>query len=90
MDGRDNKVTIKILFFAKSRELCGKSEITFRIQSKIICGDLLALICKEFDLEVIKGSLILALNEEYLDDSNRLLVIQEGDEVAVIPPISGG
>lgn len=42
-----------------------------------------------YRLQVIAENIILSLNEEYIDD-NQQLTLREGDEVAVIPPISGG
>ena len=42
-----------------------------------------------FSLEEIKSNLLIAVNQEYVgaEDTVRL---KTGDEVAVIPPISGG
>lgn len=48
-----------------------------------------ALLLKYPSLQVIAENIILSLNEEYIDD-NQQLTLREGDEVAVIPPISGG
>ncbi len=40
-------------------------------------------------LEELQGNFVLSLNQEYLGaDEEQLL--KSGDEVAVIPPISGG
>ena len=42
-----------------------------------------------YRLSTIKDNLVLAHNEEYLDKDSRVN-LREGDEIAVIPPISGG
>ena len=40
-------------------------------------------------LAAIKDNLVLAHNEEYLDTEAQV-ILKAGDEIAVIPPISGG
>lgn len=40
-------------------------------------------------LELIANNVVLSLNEEYLDN-NTEVNLKAGDEVAVIPPLSGG
>lgn len=40
-------------------------------------------------LSVLGGSLVLAVNQEYVEEEQTLR-LSAGDEVAVIPPISGG
>ena len=42
-----------------------------------------------FSLNEIKSNLILAVNQEYIGAEESVL-LKTGDEVAVIPPISGG
>lgn len=40
-------------------------------------------------LQALAGVLVLAVNQEYVD-MDASLQLQESDEVAVIPPLSGG
>jgi molybdopterin converting factor subunit 1 len=84
-----DNVLIKVLFFAKSREIAGVSQTNLQIPRKILYADLLDLICSTFQLTVIKDNIILALNEVYCEN-NCELSIEQGDEIAVIPPLSGG
>ncbi|KAI4469114.1 molybdopterin synthase related [Holotrichia oblita] len=82
------RVNVKILFFAKARELAGCSEATLNVEESILYGDLLEIIVKTYSLEDIRNNVILAVNEEYSDTSERIL-LKTGDEIAIIPPISG-
>lgn len=86
----DIGVTVKILFFAKARELAGCSECKETISASILCADLFDRICEAHNLNIIKESIIIALNGDYCDEPGALLTLKEGDELAVIPPISGG
>lgn len=87
----NEEVSIVILFFAKSRELAGISESVLQLQLREIkCSDLLDKICNQYNLTIIKDNIILALNGEYCDNLNEILVLRNGDELAIIPPISGG
>ena len=42
-----------------------------------------------YSLEVIRDSFMISYNEEYIEE-NAILDLSPGDEIAVIPPISGG
>lgn len=81
-------IQLKILFFAKSRELVGKDYAILTVPEKISYGHLLDIVVKEYSLELIKDSIILALNEEFCTEKE--FEIRPGDELAVIPPLSGG
>lgn len=83
------KTRIKILFFGKSRELVGKNETLLEVPIHVTYESLLNLVSTEFNLNLISNNLILALNEEYLS-SGQNFKLKELDELAIIPPLSGG
>lgn len=83
------KVTVKVLLFAKAKELCGKREGSITVNSIIGYNDLLEQIVKEFSLQVVKNNIILAINEEY-PPPDKTLTLEAEDIIAVIPPLSGG
>lgn len=91
--------SIKILFFAAARELAGGVQ---QVVADVVpaadgdgvlrLGDVRAYLAKTFPgLSPIIADVTLALNMEYVSaDSEATLTVQAGDEVALIPPISGG
>lgn len=82
-------VTVKVLFFAKSKELAGTREARITLPKKITYQQLLNIIARNYNLETIKDNVLLAKNEEVCSDSQEL-IIRELDNIAVIPPLSGG
>lgn len=84
-----NVVTVNILFFAKARELVGINESKLKIQREIVYEALLDQLVKEYSLELLRNSLILAINEEYCT-IGEVIRLEENDTIALIPPISGG
>lgn len=87
----DERICVKLLFFAKARELMEKHEMEALFPSGSYDFQKLLLeilnICK--NLQPIAESVILAINEEYVDKSGNIS-LKTGDEIAVIPPLSGG
>lgn len=81
-------VDIKVLFFAISRELSGRTESKLKVKSKITFEELKLHICDIFGLEVIQNNIVLAINQEYVESGD--IVLRNNDELAVIPPLSGG
>lgn len=81
-------IKLKILFFAKSRELVGRTDAIIEVPNKLSYEDLFETVVKQFNLEPIKSNILLALNEEFCCDGE--IEIKTGDELAVIPPLSGG
>lgn len=85
----EDGVQVKVLFFARSKELAGLRETTLRLPTKINYEQLLNIIAVNFNLESIKNNILLAKNEEVCSE-NRDIEIRESDNIAVIPPLSGG
>lgn len=82
-------VTVKILFFAKSRELAGVSESQLIVYKNTSTFDLKEKIILTFGLESIKNNFVLAVDEEFIEEDEQL-DLSDKSVVAVIPPLSGG
>ncbi|EFJ45894.1 hypothetical protein VOLCADRAFT_82067 [Volvox carteri f. nagariensis] len=81
---------IKVLFFAKSREVAGLSEQVFELADGGNTEDLLhQIISAHPGLENVMKSCVFAVNQEYVRPCDKE-PLKEGDEVAIIPPLSGG
>ena len=81
-------MTVKVLCFAQLREYLGASEVTVSLPSEAMGRELLdALRQRSPRIGPLLDVSRLAVNQEYVAANVRL---QNGDEVVVIPPVSGG
>ncbi|CAL9768522.1 unnamed protein product [Musa acuminata subsp. burmannicoides] len=81
-------IKIKVLFFARARDLTGSTELCLEMPDGSTARDCMNKLLIEFpNLREIYNSMVLALNEEYVPEST---VLRNKDELAIIPPISGG
>lgn len=83
-----DNVPVKILFFAKASELSGTKQKIVNLPVVIDHASLREKIVEDFNLKEIQKNIILAVNEEFVTD--KVLNLKAGDEIAVIPPLSGG
>ena len=80
------KVTVR--FFALYRERAGASECSWQLPEGATLADLLRKIrAVHPGLAPPTVEIVAAVNEEYAVGG---VVLREGDEVALIPPVSGG
>jgi len=81
-------ITIRLKLFSLARDLAGFDERLIEVPPSSRSGEVFRyLISQNATFEQWKPSLRLAVNMEYVDGERFL---HDGDEVAVIPPVSGG
>jgi molybdopterin synthase catalytic subunit len=79
---------VNILFFGPARELTGFEREHVEIAPGETVGELQARYESRFPrLRGMSGSLLAAVNQEVAERSH---ILQDGDEVAFLPPVSGG
>ncbi|MGA8271454.1 MAG: MoaD family protein [Candidatus Sulfotelmatobacter sp.] len=79
---------VRILFFGILKDLAGKSSDTLELPDQSTVGDVLSDCAKRFpQLEACLASLAVAVNQRYAGMETGL---KSDDEVALLPPVSGG
>ena len=79
---------VRLRFFASLRERLRRSEAEYTLADGANVKDLWAALCADYpQLAELGTSVSFAVNQEYVDREHRL---SNNDEVALIPPVSGG
>ena len=90
---------VRVLYFGVLREMAGVADEAVELTDGAMVGDLLGLLrartsnsgtgneTEEGLQERLWRSLAVAVNREYGSAS---IVLRDGDEVALLPPVSGG
>jgi molybdopterin synthase catalytic subunit len=77
------RVKVRVRLFAQLRERAGRSELEVELPDGARVRDAIAAVG-----EIAAGlPVVMAVNREYADES---MVLSAGDELALIPPVSGG
>jgi molybdopterin converting factor subunit 1 len=78
---------VNILAFGIAKDIFGASAITVDLPETALAGDLKAVLEQQYPRLKQLASYLLAVNNEYAGDD---LALDARDEIAVIPPVSGG
>jgi molybdopterin converting factor subunit 1 len=81
-------MNVHVQLFARARDLAGAGSVSVEMEDDPTVGSLRqALVQSRPALKAIAGSLHIAVNGDYADDT---LLIPAQAEVACFPPVSGG
>jgi molybdopterin converting factor subunit 1 len=81
-------VKVRLRFFASLRERLRTGEAERTLPEGATVEDLWRSLCSEQpELRELTSSISFAVNREYVE---RAAALADGDEVALIPPVSGG
>ncbi len=79
---------IKVLFFGAAADRAGTRETGLDVQDGATLAEIWPLIVERHsDLAPMRDTLAFAVNGEYARKED---AVSSGDEVAVLPPVSGG
>lgn len=81
-------ISIRVRYFAGHRDIVGQVEQSFELPAGTTVGALWERLAAAHPrLAGYTGRLLYAVNQEFATPAT---VLQQGDEVAFIPPVSGG
>ncbi|MCC7153152.1 MAG: molybdenum cofactor biosynthesis protein MoaE [Bryobacterales bacterium] len=81
-------VTVRVLFFGVLRDIAGMKETALEVEPGTSVGAVFDRCAARFPrLLELKSSIVLAANQEFSDGAR---LVCDGDEIAFLPPVSGG
>jgi molybdopterin converting factor subunit 1 len=81
-------IRVKVLFFGRLKEIAGRSEDLMDLPEHASIEDLFAhCVARQPELARYRSSLVASRNQEFAPWGTSL---RSGDEVAFLPPVSGG
>ena len=80
-------ITIRLKCFSQVKYALGKNEIIFELENGVFTDDLEKIVRKKAKGKLNDVTLSTAVNKKYISKNTAL---EDGDEVAFIPPVQGG
>jgi len=78
---------IKVLFFGILKDLIGKNSLELNVDTGISISNLKEILLNNYEKLNAYSNFAIAVNEAYIDND---YILNVNDEVALIPPVSGG
>ena len=78
---------VTVVFLASYREIAGTATARIALAAGSTVAELVAQVCTQFPGLPDSDRIVAAVNNDYRDHD---YVLDDGDEVALIPPVSGG
>ena len=79
-------MTINILAFGIAKEILGRPHVSISVDDAMTVESLKQVLAQRYPEIKKLSSFMIAINGEYASSG----IIRPGDEVAIIPPVSGG
>jgi MoaE-MoaD fusion protein len=81
-------VRVKVLFFGQLKDIVGRSQDALEVSEGDTAGSLFEHYAARFpEIAALSGSIVLARNHAF---TARSTILADGDEIALLPPVSGG
>ena len=78
---------VTVLFFAVFRDFAGTDQAEFELPQGSSVAQLIEAVSDHLGADSVPSNVAVAVNQEYVPHSTTL---EDGDEVALIPPVAGG
>jgi len=84
---------VQLLFFAQLRDAAGVSSMDVELETGASIADLVVKVCSQNEQKAAfvdalrDGSVMVSVNQKVVDQSK---VLNNGDEIGFLPPVSGG
>jgi molybdopterin converting factor subunit 1 len=81
-------VPVTVRLFALARQLAGRAEVVLDLPERATVADLRRALARDLPgLAPLVRNVLIAVGAEYAADDH---TVSPGDDIAVIPPVSGG